>query len=119
MAPDVKTVVKVRRKVKISSGEKLNKKSNKQKKMKSLYGDRAEKKESTTVVAADDIKTELSTSLKPAEKLGPMLTPDGFRRQHQVKISGDGDPAKPFVLPDPMMNFDSTPFAKSICQGIK
>lgn len=120
MAPNDKAVVKVNRKIKLlSNREKLSGNSTESRKRKPLYGEGSAKEKPTSSSTVDDIGAKQSTSLKPAEKVAPVLTADGFRRQHQLKISGGGDPARSFVIPDPMINFEATPFAKSICQGMK
>jgi ATP-dependent RNA helicase DDX5/DBP2 len=49
------------------------------------------------------------------EKYLSVLSPEAFRKEHQITISGTNDSEKgPFIPPDPMTLFSQTPFSQPI-----
>lgn len=71
----------------------------------------------------DDVQRRRTRSMSDAEEnfhLKDGLTPDEFRKEHQITITGShASGSGPFNCPDPMTSFKETPFAPPIRKALE
>ena len=64
-------------------------------------------------------RTRSMSDAEETHRLLPSQTPEEFRTQHQITITGRTvDNTGPFVCPNPMVTFESTPFAPAIRRAL-
>jgi ATP-dependent RNA helicase DDX5/DBP2 len=88
------------------------------KKRKAPDGEVVEKK-SKASKETDDIPRRRTRSLSNAEEVYPEgATPEDFRKEHQLAITGNSDNGGAYVVPAPMTTFAMTPFSQPIRKAL-
>jgi hypothetical protein len=69
--------------------------------------------------SSDDVSRRRTRSLSNAEEVYPIgQSPEDFRKEHQLAITGNSDNGGAFVAPVPMTSFTMTPFSQPIRKAL-
>jgi hypothetical protein len=68
---------------------------------------------------SDDVTRRRTRSLSNAEEVYPVgQSPEDFRKEHQLAITGNSDNGGAYVAPAPMTKFTETPFSQPIRKAL-